>query len=263
MVAHPASTRLAAGTDRPGPTITGQVTLKIEDEPAAFEITIPAGNLAPDDLLPVFQGITDVMVARAEARVRSGGKSISCRAGCGACCRQLVPVSEAEARALARLVEALPEPRRATVRAKFQDALIALDAAGVLPRLDRVCGEGEGDDDLVDLGLDYFRLGIACPFLEAESCSIHSDRPLSCREFLVTSPRENCTAPSAETVATVKMARLSPALRAVCRASTHGGWTPLVTALRFAAATPPPTRDRAGVEILGQVINRDASEPKP
>ena len=263
MVAHPPLTRLAAGTDRPGPKITGQVTLKIEGEPAAFEITIPAGNIRPDDLLPVFQGITDVMVARAEARVRSGGQSISCRAGCGACCRQLVPVSEAEASAVAQMVETLPEPRRAAVRAKFQNALTAIAAAGVLARLDRVCGEGDGDEDVVDLGLDYFGLGIACPFLEAESCSIHVDRPLSCREFLVTSPRENCAAPSAETVAVVKMARLSPALRAISRASTHDGWTPLVTALRFATATPPPASDRVGIEILSQVINHGAAEPKP
>jgi Fe-S-cluster containining protein len=42
------------------------------------------------------------------------------------------------------------------------------------------------------LGLDYFRLGIACPFLEDESCSIHPYRPSACREYLVTSPAENC-----------------------------------------------------------------------
>ena len=35
---------------------------------------------------------------------------------------------------------------------------------------------------------------IACPFLEDESCSIHPQRPVSCREFLVTSPAENCFA---------------------------------------------------------------------
>ncbi len=41
----------------------------------------------------------------------------------------------------------------------------------------------------------YFHLGIACPFLEDESCSIHADRPISCREYLVTSPAVNCADP--------------------------------------------------------------------
>jgi hypothetical protein len=35
----------------------------------------------------------------------------------------------------------------------------------------------------------YFLQGVACPFLEAESCGIHPDRPLACREYLVTSRR--------------------------------------------------------------------------
>jgi Fe-S-cluster containining protein len=34
-----------------------------------------------------------------------------------------------------------------------------------------------------------------CPFLEDESCSIHPDRPLVCREYLVTSPAELCAGP--------------------------------------------------------------------
>ena len=38
------------------------------------------------------------------------------------------------------------------------------------------------------LGREYFQLGIPCPFLEEESCSIYHDRPITCREYLVTSP---------------------------------------------------------------------------
>ncbi|MEO8777051.1 MAG: YkgJ family cysteine cluster protein [Rhodanobacter sp.] len=32
------------------------------------------------------------------------------------------------------------------------------------------------------LGIDYLRQGVACPFLEQESCSIYDERPLACRK---------------------------------------------------------------------------------
>ena len=66
------------------------------------------------------------------------------------------------------------------------------------------------------LGLRYFALGIPCPFLEAESCSIYTERPLVCREFLVSSPPENCAAPTAETVQVIPVEpKVSTALAAL------------------------------------------------
>ena len=34
---------------------------------------------------------------------------------------------------------------------------------------------------------------VACPFLENESCGIHRERPLVCREYHVTSPPADCS----------------------------------------------------------------------
>jgi len=229
------------------------VTLDIEGEATAFEIELPSGLLAPDDLMPVFQGLTDVVVAAATRRSLAAGKPISCRAGCGACCRQLVPVSEAEARALAERVAAMPGPRRTEIGLRFDRALAALVPGGLLSRLERVTADG--GEDVVEVGLEYLSRRVACPFLEDESCSIHADRPLSCREFLVTSPAENCASPTAETVETVNLRRTSLGLAAASKTSTHDGWMPLVLALRFAATSPPPVRERSGPEILRQVID--------
>lgn len=129
------------------------------------------------------------MSARAVARVEAEGKTISCRAGCGACCRQAVPIAASEARAVARHVAAMPEPRRSIIKSRFAAARAALDAAGV----------DHGPTALTEmtiearpaLGMTYFRAAVACPFLEDENCSIHPVRPLACREYLVTSPAEN------------------------------------------------------------------------
>jgi hypothetical protein len=119
--------------------------------------------------------------------------------------------------------------------------------------LDRLNEPGD-DGDRRALGLDYFRLGIACPFLEDEACSIHPDRPLSCREYLVTSPAPNCQVPSAETIDMVTLD--SYPSRALLKADVTNGWTPLVLALWFSAQAPPPERNRSAPEILRDVIGQ-------
>ncbi len=57
----------------------------------------------------------------------------------------------------------------------------------------------------VELGLDYHRLGIACPFLEDEKCSIYGERPLACRQYIVTSHPRHCADPSGGAVTRVSL----------------------------------------------------------
>ena len=121
--------------------------------------------------------------------LKAHGGRISCCKGCGACWIQLVPISEAEARRIAKLVESLPEPRRSQVKARFEDAAKRLAEAGLL--------KASAAGTLVSRRLPRVRLGIfrqaiPCPFLEDEACSIYPDRPITCREFLVTTPAIYC-----------------------------------------------------------------------
>lgn len=161
-------------------------------EPIRLMLTVPAGPVAVEDVLPILRGLSNLFTERAVARVEADGRAISCRAGCGACCRQLVPLAEDEGRALAHLVDAMPEPRQSRIRQRFEDAPQRLAEGGLLDRMNQpVDGSGRRA-----LGLDYFRLNIARPFLEDEASSIHPDRPSNCRDYLVTSPAQNCATPS-------------------------------------------------------------------
>jgi Fe-S-cluster containining protein len=230
---------------------TADVRVAIGGQPVHLQITVPTGPARIRDLLPVFQGLADVVVDVGEQQVARAGQTISCRKGCGACCRQLVPISPSEARALASMVAALPEPRQSEVRGRFATALKRLRAAGVLqPLLDR---GREESTPLRPLGLAYFRQGVPCPFLEDESCSIHRDRPLACREYLVTSPAVACARPAPETVRCVPLpARASAALRRLERdgAVVDAEWVPLVLALEYAAAHPEEPSSRPGPLLL-------------
>jgi Fe-S-cluster containining protein len=239
---------LSAGDPAREDLVTGEVVLKIGGQPAPFAITLPAGPSTTADILPILHGVGDFFAARGIAAVERDGRALSCRAGCGACCRQMVPIAWTEAMALAELVEAMPEPRRSTIRARFDAALAIVEAAGLLDGLRT--GSSVSPEHA---GLAYFRLGIACPFLEDEACSIYPNRPLACREYLVTSPARNCASPTRESIAMVPIEG-HPA-RALLKVEPEHGWMALVLALRVAAQSPPATPDRSGPDILRSFID--------
>jgi Fe-S-cluster containining protein len=182
-------------------TETAQISLTIAGRPLRMNLEVPAAPTRRRALLPVFRQIADVIVDIAVQQVETEGGRVSCTEGCGACCRQLVPISEPEAHAVRELVLALPEPRRTNVQARFAEARRRLDEAGLLESL--LSTERMSAAELRALGLAYFRLSLACPFLEDESCSIHIHRPIACREYLVTSPPRHCARPAADTITIV------------------------------------------------------------
>ena len=243
--------RLSA--DVPGEELqTGRVVLRINGERLPLELTVPKGPVTVETLLPILRGFSSLFSERAATRSAAEGRPISCRAGCGACCRQLVPLSPSEARALARLVDTLPEPRRSTIRSRFDEALHKLEVAGLLSRMGTRTPEERSA-----LGKAYFQQGIACPFLENESCSIHPDRPMACREYLVTSPAENCRTPSADKIEKVVLeADPLPALVQV----EAGGWVALILALRFRDDIAEPPGKRDAPTILREVVDKLVAE---
>lgn len=259
----PRTVKLQTSAGSPAARITASVKMTIGGQPLCLEISVPEGPTRADELLPVLQGLTDAVVGIAEQGVARQGLEVSCRKGCGACCRQLVPLVESETHRLARLVAALPEPRRSQVRARFAAALQRLAAAGLLDQLRQP--SRVPDVRLQPLGLDYFHLGLACPFLEDESCSIHADRPLACREYLVTSPAEDCAHPSPEIIRRVPLpVSVAGAVRAMGQEASAAAtsWVPLVLALEWAGthAEGPP---RTGPSLLREFFEQLTKEAIP
>src|SRR5579862_7857953 len=171
------------------PAVEVKFRLAAPDRSIEATIRLPREHVRPRDLVPVILDVADAVAVMSESRVVEVGEVISCREGCGACCRQLIPVSEPEALHLASLVDAMPEPRRSQVVERFHNA--RRQSAEVLDAVHSASGEAMGVE-MTKAGEPYFRLGIPCPFLEQESCGIHSQRPSICREYLVTSPPEHC-----------------------------------------------------------------------
>jgi Fe-S-cluster containining protein len=182
------------------------------------------------EVLSALRAVTNKVVDAAAEREHRAGREISCRAHCGACCRQLVPLSHTEAQQLPDLVAGLEPDHRERVVARFEAAIARLRETSMLSRLESHADSSrEAFDALV---AEYFDLQIACPFLEEESCSIHPVRPLICRQYLVTSDPAHCASASHERISRVRLAAdVLMALMDVERNDSGArAWIPLILA---------------------------------
>ena len=217
---------------------TATLRLKVGDLAIAHPLTVPNAAVPATAVLPALQGLVNEVVGAAEA-----GREISCRKGCGACCRQLVPISPTEGEALLALIEAMPRERRKAVRTRFAEAEAAIGGAGLAER------GGRSDREM---SVAYFALRVPCPFLEEESCSIHPERPLVCREYLVTSPAELCAGPNQEGVTPVAVPKVSLAARGLQDESDD--WFPLATLMAWSRTRPGNGKRRPGTEWVQRFL---------
>lgn len=216
-----------------------RVEFSVNGRPVRVEARMPEGPVRLDQLLPALKTMDDRLIGVAVANEEISGERVTCAKGCAACCqRQPVPITPPEAFALARLVEALPEPRRTVVRASFAAAVQRLRAADLYdifmqrnPEMTR--------DAAIAIARRYVALGLVCPFLLDQECSIYTDRPFVCRQYLVTSPAELCVAPLDNPIRTIRMpaAFATAMLHAGEKLSGRSQYSvPLVLALDSAAA---------------------------
>jgi Fe-S-cluster containining protein len=189
-----------------GEMLSGDLVLDVGGEHYELNLTIPATPVKPQRMLPVIQKLTNEIVSRGIQRSNEAGKPISCKAGCGACCRQPLLISEAEAYNLSKVVESMPDERQSVIRRRFSEGREHFEKLGWFERFDAMSERAKAGPseelgkEFVALLTTYFDQRVACPFLENESCSIYEDRPLVCREYLVTSPSVNCSNPRPDNI---------------------------------------------------------------
>ncbi|MGA2217497.1 MAG: YkgJ family cysteine cluster protein [Terracidiphilus sp.] len=258
--------------DQPAPpqeTVTVNFAIGLGDDKLSMSATVPAGQTNLTRILPVIQSLDNSLIDGITSQLAQLGRHVSCKAGCGACCRQLVPISIFEAEALAGWIHTLPETVQQALAQRFHQALQSLAASGVLDRLLNMTKEDwiPESETRQRLAIDYLHQRVPCPFLENESCSIHPIRPLICREYLVTSPAEHCFDPATMKVEGVPIPihffvalnRLGAQVERESR-----GWIPLVFLFAWmkAGAHPGEQISGTGPEVLYQFA-KSLSEPKP
>jgi Fe-S-cluster containining protein len=235
--------------------VTGNIKFRIDGEPIEMEMTVPAFPVKPHRMLPVFQQMANQFVDASVGAAESQGRKVSCKAGCGACCRQAVPIAEVEVYQIAELVESMPEPRRSVIKKRFADAVAHFREMKWFEKINEhleVGGSLEEHEAMkkgLEIVMEYFHEGIPCPFLEDESCSIHPNRPVACREYLVTSPAENCKNPTAETIKTIGLlVKPSRTLNKIAKTGRmqNAGLLTLIRALELAEMFPEDFPEKTG-----------------
>jgi Fe-S-cluster containining protein len=237
----------------PQPALAADLELQIGSRKLAVRLPVPTGATSLRGMLPALRALMAGLCGVAIEQAAEQGRAVACQAGCGACCRQLVPIAGAEAYHLAALVEAMPPARRSVIMGRFAAARGLLEAAGLwrdLAGMAEIADPAEANA----LGLSYFAQHIACPFLEDESCSIHPERPLACREYLVSSDPAQCADPGGQGVVPIKLDRRLAT--AVARTGSAGRprYVALTALFDWVACHPeaPPVQEAA--EILGEVL---------
>ncbi len=213
------------------------VRLDTADGAIAGRIALPARPLRLAELAAGVLPLIDRLVGLAARREQSSGRAISCRSGCAACCRHLVPVSAPEAWLLDDLLTGAPPERRVALALRFADTEGRLRQAGLRARL-----EHPDADEAGDLSTRYFALALPCPYLENEACSIYAQRPSACREYLVTSPAQHCWQPLTSGVARVGVSMRASQALAQLAAELYGG-EPELIALPLAPAWAERNRE--------------------
>lgn len=246
--------------------VTGTVTLSIKGEPIEMELTVPAKPVRLKRMLPILQVMTNSFVGMSEQASKHQGADISCKKGCGACCRQAVPLAEVEAYQIAELVENMPEPRRSEIKARFAEGVKYFHANNWFERMNSYGDLSAKEREMTVM--EYFYQGIPCPFLEDESCSIHTERPLGCREYLVTTPAEECARPTAQGVKPIKLfLTLSENLRQMAWTGHMDkkkiNFVPLIRALEWAEMHPENPVEKNGQEWMGEFFQLMTNAENP
>ncbi len=157
-------------------------------------IDVPVGFIPITAIVPVTRRLGEEAAQLEIEQAATTGLTISCRKGCAACCRMLVPVSAPEAFALREYVEQLPADQQTFLHNRLNDTKARVTREGLWDRLTDVAEASRPvpDEELDPINQSYYALRIPCPYLEDETCSIYEARPAACRELLVTSPAELC-----------------------------------------------------------------------
>jgi len=216
------------------PTEAFAVRLETPDGPLKGRVSVYTGPTPLAGLVPPLLALTDGLVGLTLARGEKEGRRATCRAGCGSCCCQMVPLAIPEAFFLRDVVATLPADRRRVILKRYDCIVSELENNGLYAH---IMDPENTDEDYQKIALEYFYLRLPCPFLEQNHCSIYPMRPMACREYHVTTPPEWCADPRSFTVSSLKprvaipvvLTRLSAELLGV-----RAQMIPLALALRWA-----------------------------
>ncbi len=178
--------------------------LDIPGDPACFSIMVADKPARLSDIVPLARDLSNSLALTMIQRLGARGDCVPCRKGCSACCNYLVPMSVPEAFRLAEELSAIPASEgQPLIKSSIETAGKILD--NMPTDFDLSGSADENGLRSEEVGDWYAGLGLPCPFLSDGLCLRYEQRPIACREHLVTGSATLCDLASTEQAEGVKM----------------------------------------------------------
>jgi Fe-S-cluster containining protein len=174
-------------------------------EPVHFQISVERKQAKLTDIVPTARAIAEKLSLAMVDKLRRNGTIVTCHKGCSSCCNYLVPLSVPEAFCLREEILAMPEEQaRATMQLFLNSAIRILDSKFQESDLNELIHTNTPvqTDNLSEW---YAGLNLTCPFLSDGICTSYEQRPIACREHLVTGSALLCEAHRVNEPKVVKM----------------------------------------------------------
>jgi len=144
------------------------------------------------EIVPLARELTDRIVHQTIESLSDEGIEIACGKGCCACCRYLVPLSVPEVfRITGELLDISAEPGSAILESSIEAAKRIIDSRAEFGGFAE-CPSERGADFVEDVSGWYSGLELDCPLLRNGLCAAYENRPLACREHIVTGSADLC-----------------------------------------------------------------------
>jgi Fe-S-cluster containining protein len=150
-----------------------------------FHINVVSKQATLADIVPLARRLSTKLAILFLERLRGNGQSIPCQKGCSACCSYLIPLSVPEVFRLREELLAMPQEKSSRVlKSCTVAAKKILDKSPEGLDVNKLTKNNLAQTD--QLSKWYAGLKLTCPFLSDGLCMSYEQRPLACREHIVT-----------------------------------------------------------------------------
>lgn len=142
------------------------------------------------DIVPLARALSSRLAIIMLEHLHQDQETVACCKYCSACCKYLIPLSIPEAFRLNDEIMAMPEQFRQQYTQSFVDA-----AEKILRREDKSLDPDDSStkqSEIDEISKWYSKLELSCPMLFDDLCTLYDQRPLACREHIVTGSSELC-----------------------------------------------------------------------
>jgi len=171
-----------------------ELALSLHGRPLGAQVLVAEAPAALSDIVPLARSLSTLIARTVLADALTAGQNVPCRKGCSHCCKHLVPLSVPEAFRLSADLEALPPNRRRAVTDRFISNAQQLILAGPpdVPAETIRSEDGTTVSPTGACGRWYAECALTCPLADGDLCGLYDQRPIACREHMVTSDPALC-----------------------------------------------------------------------